>query len=181
MADAVSVVGTGEMQSGYMELIEQATNVTKELMGATESALGNIDAKNTSAIIALQETSRITLEQVRAAYYQCIEDLANIWADMMCAYYPKERLIVCSDGGELGAQAVDFDLLRNRILCAKVDVAPMARFSAVSAQNMLDKLLDGGHITPAAYVRRLPTGVIRDREALILEMENKEKETKSDE
>jgi hypothetical protein len=57
----------------------------------------------------------------------------------------------------------------------------MARFSAVSAQNMLDKLLDGGHITPAAYVRRLPTGVIRDREALILEMENKEKETKSDE
>ena len=181
MADAVSVVGTGEMQSGYMELIEQATNVTKELMGATESALGNIDAKNTSAIIALQETSRITLEQIRAAYYQCIEDLANIWADMMCAYYPKERLVLCSEGGELGTQAVDFDLLKNRILCAKVDVAPMARFSAVSAQNMLDKLLDGGHITPAAYVRRLPTGVIRDREALILEMENKEKETKSDE
>lgn len=181
MSDAVSVVGVGEMQSGYMELIEQATNVTKELMGATESALGNIDAKNTSAILALQETSKITLEQIRAAYYQCIEDLANIWADMMCAYYPNERLIVHSNGGETVAEAIDFDLLKKRILCAKVDVAPMARFSAVSAQNMLDKLLDGGYITPAAYIRRLPTGVIRDREALILELENKEKETKSDE
>ena len=176
MSDAVSVVGVGEMQSGYMELIEQAMNTTKELMGATESALGNIDAKNTSAIIALQETSRITLEQIRAAYYQCIEDLANIWADMMCAYYPSERLIVYSKAGELSAEAVNFDLLRQRILCAKVDVAPMARYSAVSAQNMLDKLLDGGHISPAAYIRRLPGGVIRDREALVLEMENKRKE-----
>ena len=181
MADAVSVVGVGEMQSGYMELIDQAMNVTKELMGATESALGNIDAHNTSAILALQETSKITLEQVRAAYYQCIEDLANIWADMMCAYYPSERLLVYSNAGEAQAAAVDFDLLKKRMLCAKIDVAPVARYSAVSAQNMLDKLLDGGYISPAAYIRRLPTGVIRDREALILEMENKEKENESDE
>ena len=181
MADAVSVVGVGEMQSGYMELIEQATSVTKELMGATESALGNIDAKNTSAIIALQETSKITLEQIRSAYYQCIEDLASIWADMMCAYYPNERLVLCSNAGEISAKGVNFGLLRQRILCAKVDVAPMARFSSVSAQNMLDKLLDGGYITPESYIRRLPSGVIRDREALILEMKNNEKETRCDE
>ena len=181
MSDAVSVVGVGEMQNGYMELIEQAISTTKELMGATESALGNIDAKNTSAIIALQETSRITLEQVRAAYYQCIEDLANIWVDMMCAYYPRERLVLREEAGELSAEAVDFDLLRQRILCAKVDVAPVARYSSVSAQNMLDKLLDGGYITPASYIRRLPSGVIRDREALVLEMENKEKEKRYDE
>ena len=181
MADAVSVVGVGEMQSGYMELIDQAMNVTKELMGATESALGNIDAKNTSAIIALQETSKITLEQIRAAYYQCIEDLANIWADMMCAYYPNERLVLSSGDGETRAEAVNFELLKKRILCAKVDVTPMVRYSSVSAQNMLDKLLDGGYITPESYIRRLPGGVIRDREALVLEIKNKEKEKKDDE
>ena len=181
MSDAVSVVGVGEMQSGYLELIAQAMNVTKELMGATDSALGNIDAKNTSAIIALQETSRITLEQIRAAYYQCIEDLANIWADMMCAYYPSERMIICSQRGETCAEAVDFDLLKKRILCAKVDVAPVVRYSSVSAQNMLDKLLDGGYISPESYIRRLPGGVIRDREALVLEIENKKKEKKDNE
>ncbi len=181
MSDAVSVVGVGEMQSGYLELIAQAMNVTKELMGATDSALGNIDAKNTSAIIALQETSRITLEQIRAAYYQCIEDLANIWADMMCAYYPSERMIICSQKGETCAETVDFDLLKKRILCAKVDVAPVVRYSSVSAQNMLDKLLDGGYISPESYIRRLPGGVIRDREALVLEIENKKKEKKDNE
>ena len=57
----------------------------------------------------------------------------------------------------------------------------MARYSSVSAQNMLDKLLDGGYISPAAYIRRLPGGVIRDREALVLEIENKGKENGEDE
>ncbi|MBQ8141092.1 MAG: hypothetical protein IJ038_05290 [Clostridia bacterium] len=176
VSDAVSVVGVGDMQDGYMELIENAMNVTKELMGATDSALGNIDADNTSAIIALQETSRITLEQIRAGYYQCIEDMANIWADMMCAYYPNERLLPYGNAGETLAEEVDFRLLKKGMLCARIDVAPVARYTAVSSQNMLDKLLDGGYITPESYVKRLPSGIIHDRELLIEEMQNKKKE-----
>ena len=37
MSDAVSVVGVGQLQSGYLELIERAMADTKELMGATET------------------------------------------------------------------------------------------------------------------------------------------------
>ena len=167
------------MQNGYMELIDSAVNLTKELMGATESALGNIDAKNTSAIIALQETSKITLEQIRAAYYQCIEDMANIWADMMCAYYPKQRLLPYSEGENIAAGCVNFESLKNGVLCARIDVSPVARYSAASAQNMLDKLLEGGHISPVSYVKRLPSGIVRDRESLIEEIESKFKEDNS--
>lgn len=176
VADAISVVGVGNMQDGYMELIENAMSVTKELMGATESALGNIDAKNTSAIIALQETSKVTLEQIRAAYYQCIEDMANVWADMMCSYYPKQRLLPYGMGEDIAVGKVDFERLKRGVLCARIDVAPVARYSAATAQNMLDKLLEGGHISPASYVKRLPSGIVRDREALIEEIESKFKE-----
>ena len=176
ISDAVSVVGVGNMQDGYMELIENAINVTKELMGATDAALGSVEANNTSAILALQETSRITLEQVRAAYYCCIEDMANIWADMMCAYYPSERLVIYRNEGETEAEKIDFELLKQGIVCAKVDVAQIARFSAVGTQNMLDKLLEGGYISPTSYIKRLPSGIVRDREALIEEIENKAKE-----
>ncbi|MBQ7384037.1 MAG: hypothetical protein IJV72_04520, partial [Clostridia bacterium] len=171
ISDAVSVVGVGDMQDGYMDLIDSAVALTKELTGATDSALGNIEANNTSAIIALQESSRITLEQISAAYYQCIEDMANIWADMMCAYYPKQRFLPYKDGEELSVGEADFELFRRGMLCARVDVSPVARYSAVSAQNMLDKLLDGGHISPSAYVKRLPAGLVRDRQALIEEIE----------
>ena len=177
ISDAVSVVGVGDMQEGYIELIENAMNVTKELMGATDSALGNIDADNTSAILALQETSRITLERIRAAYYRCIEDMANIWADMMCAYYPKQRLLIYENEGELKACGVDFERLKKGLLCARIDVAPLARYSAVSAQNTLDKLLERGYITPSAYIKRLPAGIIYDREALIEEIADAGKES----
>lgn len=171
VSDAVSVLGVGEMQSGYTELIDSAVNLTKELMGATDSALGNIEANNTSAILALQETSRIPLQQVRTAYYRCVEELANIWADMMCAYYPSERLLPYLSGDEIKTDRVDFELLREGFLSAHVDVSEVTRYTAVSVQNLLDKLLDGGYISPSAYVRRLPSGILYDRDSLLEELD----------
>ena len=177
ISDAVSVVGTGEMQSGYMDLIESAITMTKEMMGATESALGNMEANNTSAILALQETSRLPLEQVRSNYYRCVEDMAAIWADMMCAYYPAERLLPYRTADGVAAGSFDLSRVKGGFLGAHIDVAEITRYSAIGVQNMLDKLLDGGYITPAAYVKRLPFGAICDRRGLLEELEHSHKET----
>lgn len=180
IADSVSVVGVGEMQSGYMELIESAVELTKELMGATDSALGNLEANNTSAILALQETSRIPLEQIRSAYYRLIEDIANIWADMMCAYYPSDRLLPCYSKGELTAKKIEFSSIKNDVLCAEAEVSELSRYSSVSVQNMLDRLLDGGYISADEYVKRLPLGAVIDRDGL-LELLATKNETKTEE
>ena len=177
IADSVSVLGVGEMQSGYMELINSAVLLTKELMGATDSALGIVEANNTSAILALQETSRIPLEQIRSAYYRVIEQLANIWADMMCAYYPAERLVPYYSKEKASAKSIDFSLLKNHILSAKVDVCEVSRYSATSVQNMLDKLLDGNYITAEEYIKRLPIGSALDKDELI---ESIKKSSKTD-
>lgn len=171
ISDAVSVVGTGEMQDGFITLIESAVALTKELMGATESALGNLEANNTSAILALQETSRTTLDTIRKSLYRCIEQLADVWTDMMCAYYPADRLLPCVDADGISSCTIEPTLMRASLISARVDVAEMTRYSAVSAQNLLDKLLDGGYITPAQYIRRLPSGMLIDRQALIREIE----------
>ena len=170
IADTVSVVGVGQMQSGYMELIDSAVNLTKELMGATESALGNIEANNTSAILALQETSRIPLTQIRTAFYRCIEELANIWADMMCAYYPSERLIPCYTKEGVVAKNIEFSVLKNDILNAEIEVSEVSRFSAASAQSILDKLFDGGHISASDYIKRLPSGTFARRDEFLDEI-----------
>ena len=173
ISDAVSVVPSGELQEGFLEFVNSAVSLTKELMGATDSALGNLEANNTSAILALQETSRTTLGVIRDAFYRCIEELADIWADMICAYYPADRLIPFCADGETGACTLNTDQLRSAMLKARVDVAQITRYSTVNAQNMLDKLLDGGHITPTEYIRRLPTGLLMDRQSLIEEIENR--------
>ena len=179
ISDAVSVVGTGIMQEHYLDLISDTVNTTKDLMGATESALGDEKAQNTSAILALQETSRIPLEQTRSAFHKCLEDLANIWADMMCAYYPSERLLVSDEDGELKTYSVDFSALKSAALCARIDIAEISPYSAAGAQSMLDKLLDSGYITPSEYLRRIPSGLIPDREALIEKLKEREN-TKGD-
>lgn len=176
ISDAVGIVGVGEMQSGYMELIDSAVTLTKELMGATESALGNIEANNTSAILALQETSRIPLTQIRSAYYRCIEELANIWADMTCAYFPPERLLPCHNKNGVIARSADLSALKNDVLCAEVEVIEISRFSAAGVQSILDKLFDAGHLTPEQYVKRLPSGTFVDRDEFINNIANKETE-----
>jgi len=181
IADSVSVVGVGKMQSGYMELISSAVDLTKELMGATESALGNLEANNTSAILALQETSRIPLSHIRSAYYQCVADLANIWADMMCAYYPSERLLPCYTKDGVKVKNVEFSVLKKDILSAELEIGEISRFSAASAQSILDKLFDGGFITPAEYIKRLPTGTVSHRDELMEIMSAADRITKETE
>ena len=167
VSDSVSVVGVGQLQSGYTELIEQAVGMTKELSGVTDSALGNVIPQNTSAIVALQEASRLPLQIVRTAFAQCLEDLANIWADMMCAYYPKERLLPFYHEGELLASEVDFPALAHSLIRARIDVGNITNYRDSGSQSILDKLLDGGHITTLQYLEQLPDGALHSRASLI--------------
>ncbi len=166
VSDAVSVVEGGAMQSGYLELIEMAIAATKELSGATETALGNIDPTNTSAILALKETSRVTLEQVTMALGACIEDLASVWADMMCAYYADERLVPYVDDGGTALAKTGLSALRGCLVRARVEVTDTARYSESAAISVLDKLLERGAITAAQYVTHLPGGVMAGKEQL---------------
>ncbi len=174
VADSVSVVGVGQLQNGYTELIEQAVTMTKELSGVTDSALGTVIPENTSAIIALQETSRLPLELIRTSFSRALEELANIWADMMCVYYPKERLIPCLDGDSVKARQVDFSALSHSLVRARVEVGNINNYSDSGTLSVLDKLLDGGHITAVQYLRQLPDGALADRASLIEALTPKE-------
>ncbi len=168
VADAVQVMGVGQLESGYTQLIELASSMTRELAGVTDVAVGDGNATNTSAILAMQEAARIPLEQVRRSFYQCIEDLANIWADMMCAYYTDERLVPLP--GNTSA-CIDFTLLRQAALRARVEVGETGRYSGSGTLSMLNRLLDSGCITPVQYIERLPAGLITDRRELLSQLE----------
>ena len=167
VADCVSIVGNGKMQEDYLTLLDTTIAYTKELCGATDTALGTTPPTNTSAILAMQEASRVPLQLIRENYCQCIEDLANIWADMICAYFPSERMIPYVDGGKVVSDRADMELLCRAILEAHVEVTDPAGISVAANQAVLDKLLEGGFITVSEYLERLPEGVVPMREALI--------------
>ena len=174
MADAVSVVGVGKMQDGYLDLISDVIDNTKAMMGATDSALGEERANNTSAIIKLQTASSMSLEHVRINFAHGIADLVSIWADMLCAYCPKERLLqVINKNGEVSAETFDYSLLKNALLNASVHIGSIDRYSPAATVATLNKLLDDGHLTAAEYIELLPQGVLVNRDSLLEKFQKK--------
>ncbi len=173
VSDAVSVVGVGDMQEGYLDLITNVIETTKDMMGATESALGDERAQNTSAILALQKASQLSLAQVRANFCQCIGELALIWADMLCTYCPKDRLLAFCEKDELLAAHLNYTLLRKELLRSTVEIEDVGQLTPTSTVSVLNKLLDSGELTTAEYLRLLPPGTVMDRERLIHTIQQK--------
>ncbi|MBQ8213358.1 MAG: hypothetical protein IJZ80_05050 [Clostridia bacterium] len=176
VADAVSVVGVGEMQAGYLDLIDNVIETTKKMMGATDAALGDAPANNTSALLVLQQASMLGLRQVGAEFRRAIGELASIWADMICTYYPPERLLVTIGEDGLIAEHTDYALMREELLRAGVDVGQVDSYSPAVTVNLLDKLLADGYLDIRQYVELLPAGSVSDRDSILKHLKPKGEE-----
>lgn len=175
VSDAVSVVGVGKMQDHYLDLIDSLISTTRSMMGATESALGDERANNTSAILTLQEASRLALRQVSSEFRRCIGELATIWADMLCTYCPADRLITALDeDGNLIAGKPDYKRLKGELLRATVQVRASSPYTPAATLNLLDKLLDGGYISAEDYLELLPADSVSDRESILKKIRKQE-------
>ena len=168
--NVAKVIGTGSMQSGMLELINLAIAHTKEMLGATDAALGNVDPKNTSAIIAVQQASEMPLQNVKRQLYQFIEDLGLIWLDFMMNYYDEKRLVPTADGNWVEFSSKKF---KNAIWSCKVDVGSSGYFSEITTINTLDSLLSMGQITLKQYLERIPANIVPKKQELIDEIVGK--------
>ena len=55
-----------------IKIIDMAIQYTKDMLGASDAALGEVNPENTSAIIAVQQASAIPLETVKLNMYQFV-------------------------------------------------------------------------------------------------------------
>ena len=154
VSDAVSVLGVGKLQEDYLDFLSNIIACTKELSGATETALGNVNPQNTSAILAIQAASQIPLKLVRASLYQCIEDLANIWADMTLSYFATDRLVPMLDAKGSYASETLNDATEVKA-GAVVSITDAGTYNNSVSVSILDKLLDKQYITPQEYLEKI--------------------------
>lgn len=162
--NVASVLNSGSMQSGMLDVINMAISHTKDFLGATDSALGSERADNTSAIIALQQASAQPLENVKRSLYQFIEDIGLIWLNFMFAYYPDERLLPTQNGEYI---AFPFSRYREALFECNIDVGAAGWWSEVAAINTLDNLLKMKLINTKQYLERLPENIIPRKKELI--------------
>jgi hypothetical protein len=156
----------GNMSNQIIQTIELAMQYTKETLGISDAALGSIDPKNTSAIIAVQKSSAIPLENPKANLYEWIEDIGQILLDMMGTYYGTRPVVIEQDGQKQVVE-YDFNTFKNTWLNVRADVGEASYWSEIASLQTLDTLLDREKIEFIDYLERVPDEYIPQKQELI--------------
>ena len=158
------------MSGQIMNAIETAMQYTKETLGVGDASLGNVTMNNATAIIAIQKSAAIPLENVKAAFYEFVEDCGRIILDMMATNYGI-RPVVVEQNNTRTAEDFNFSKLKDSWLHIKTDVGNASYFSEVASLQTLDNLLNNGMIEFIEYLKRVPDEVIPQKQELINSIE----------
>ena len=180
VADVAKVIEGAPMSPQIAQFIEMAFDKTRSLLGASDVAMGDSRPDNTSAIIALQRAANTPMELTKQNDYQCMEDAARIWLDMMSVRYGTRMVETSLDMDKPGEQPLgmqlpvqtfvrpfDFSILKELQLSIKQDVGASSYWSEMASMQTLDNLLMNKLITPKQYIERLPNGYITKKQELL--------------
>lgn len=181
--DVAKVIEGASVSPQIAQFIEMSFDKTHSLLGASDVAMGDSRPDNTSAIIALQRAANTPMELTKQQDYQCMEDAARIWIDMMAVNYGTRMVEVKLDMDKPGEQPLgmqlptqtfmepfDFSILKEIQLSIKQDVGASSYWSEMASMQTLDNLLMNKHITLKQYLERLPNGYLSKKQELLDEI-----------
>ena len=189
MSDLHSVIQPADMSTQIMNAIDRAIALTKECLGATDAQLGNVRPDNTSALIALQSSSQVPLENPQACKYEWVEDIGRILLDMMGTYYGERPVVKHEQKTEQmvdpttgmpstmvknvsTVELYDFNKLKNVWLNVRADVGASTYWSRIAVVQTLDNLKQNGVLDVLDYLERMPDEYIPRKDELLAKIRN---------
>ena len=198
MRSVVMNLQPGDMSAQIMMAIDKALQYTRECLGATDAQMGRVRPDNTSALMVLQASSEVPLENTRAGMHEWYEDIAAILLDMMGTYYGERPLVrdrmmeepVLGPGGMpqidpmTGAmltktvshrvmEPFDFSILKKLYLNISIDAGATTYYSEIAMVQTLDNLRRDGTLDIISYLERIPEKLIPQKAELIEDLKNK--------
>lgn len=154
VTDLINYLTPAQISPDAKNLTDELIQVTKELAGAGDAALGTINPEQASgtAIMAVRDQSLIPLNEQIQKFRQLIEDIARIWYSVWVAYNPQGLEITYEENGENIAEIIDPFILEEMNVHIKVDVSPANPFSKFAKEQAIDNLFGMGAITFEEYV-----------------------------
>ena len=162
------------MSTQIIDAIELAMQYTKETLGVGDASLGNVTMNNATAIIAIQKSAAVPLENVKAAFYEFVEDCGRIIIDMMGTKYGVRPVVITGPNNERTVELFNFQQLKDMWLNIKIDVGNASYFSEVASVQTLDNLLNNGFIEFVEYLKRIPDEIIPNKQELINSIEQQD-------
>lgn len=170
-----------DMSQQAIQLVDKTIDYSKELMGASDAALGDIKPENTSAIIATQKASAAPLELQRQAYYQFWEDCVLIMLEIMRVNFGT-RTVSVDMYNEFGEEEkalaeFDFDAKDYNDMHLMVDIGASAYWSEIAQAQTADGMLVNGIFgdDPIMYLEALPDHVVKNKNKLISKLRAQQK------
>ena len=192
MRDVATVLQPADMSNQIVMCIDRVMQYTRDCLGATDAQMGNVRPDNTSALMVLQSSAEVPLENTRAGLHEWIENIGAILLDMMGTYYGKrpivrertfEDLANGADGspmidpmtGQMMTQTVtkrvveewDFSQLKNLWFNIRGDVGATTYYSEIAMVQTLDNLRRDGTLEIIDYLERIPDKLIPRKQDLI--------------
>ena len=188
-----------DMSAQILTVIDRAVSYTKDCLGATDAQMGNVKPDNTSALMVLQSSAEVPLENTRAGLYEWLEDVGAILLDMMGTYYGLRPLVrerelqepvLDADGaprltaeGTMALETVtrrvveqfDFGQFKHLWLKLRVDVGASSCFSEIAMTQTLDNLRANGTLDIIQYLERVPDKLIPRKAELVEELKKAQK------
>ena len=90
--DMVGYLNPATISNDSQQLANDLREVTRELAGASETTLGQIDPTRVaaSAIAALKDSSEVNVSEQVSKYREYVEEVARLWLPLQIAYTPSE-------------------------------------------------------------------------------------------
>lgn len=168
IGDVISYITPKSTSTDVFNMFDRTIDLTRDLMGANENAMGDIDVSSTSgkAILAVLEQTARPLESIKRRFYNYLEDVALIWAELWRVSSDKAKAITVKDeNGETKVYYISSKAFQKLMLNTRIEIGPSNRWSQMTMLKTLDNLLINKHIPFEWYVKLLPenSGIPRDR------------------
>lgn len=159
VSQQVSYLNATNISSDANSLQNDLLQITKDLAGASDYAMGNVNPEQASgqAIIAVRDSAQVALNENVARYKQFVEDVALLWFDMWVAYHPEGiEVTSTNDMGEEVQTLIDQQQLQDLKPTVRIDVSQDNQWTKLSEQQWLDNMFDRQQLSLEEYADLAP-------------------------
>ena len=166
-----------DIPAGVFTMINNLMTHSREMMGASDASLGNVDPDNTSAIIAVQNATAMPLEMKKRSYQQFMEKTIRSMLDVISTDYGTRQILVTDKMGNERLETYDFNSLKNVLYKLSCDIGDINYWDPKSQATMLENLWREGLFTDVngipnktLFLEHMPDGLLKDKERLIAKL-----------
>ncbi|MBQ9959982.1 MAG: hypothetical protein IJP01_06460 [Oscillospiraceae bacterium] len=172
-----------DMSSELKDIVDRTITMTRDFIGVNDVVLGNIRPDNTSAIVAVQQSTAAPLQLQRMAFYPFVEDIIRVFANLIFVNYGSRQVqlnvsvtdpMTGMDRNEEQLVDIEFTPLLFRALRLRVDIGEAAYWSELMQLQTMDNLFAKGLIPDALlYIESIPDKYLPTKSKLVEALQQK--------